>query len=173
MSKKFRFEFKYEIDPNTAYLIEKDIVKYGMKPDSNISSLNGEYFVTSLYYDSYDLSDYRDKIDGLIRRKKFRLRVYKPTIGESQTVWLEIKNKHQQENFKTRMLLTNSEFEDFFMRGNVSLLEKKWAEKEIGKKATIIQKPALNEIQKSQMNQTYNTSCSISLEKGIKKLINN
>src|SRR3989344_1103710 len=46
-------------------------------------------------------------------------------------------------------------------------------EKEIGKKATIIQKPALNEIQKSQMNQTYNTSCSISLEKGIKKLINN
>ena len=41
-----------------------------MRPDANIISGNGEYFVTSLYYDSYDLSDYHDKIGGFIKRKK-------------------------------------------------------------------------------------------------------
>jgi len=148
-NKKFRFEFKYELDPNTAYLIERDIVRYGMRADPNISSPNGEYFVTSLYYDSYDLSDYRDKTDGLISRKKFRLRVYKPTIGESQTVWLEIKNKHKQENFKTRILLTNSEFEDFFMRGSSSLVERKWTEKEMGKKDEILWNAIKNSIKPS------------------------
>lgn len=138
MAKKYRFEFKYELDRNTAYLIEKEISRYGMKPDSNISSNNGEYFVTSLYYDSYGLSDYRDKAGGLIKRKKFRLRVYEPTINESRTVWLEIKNKFKQENAKTRILLTKNEFEDFFKRGHLSLLERKWLPEEVGKKNEIL-----------------------------------
>ncbi len=137
-NKKYRFEFKYEMDQNTAYLIEKEIGKYGMRPDSNISSANGEYFVTSLYYDSYGLSDYRDKAGGLIKRKKFRLRVYKPTIGESQTVWLEIKNKFKQENTKTRILLEKDGFDDFFKRGSRSLLERAWTPKEVNKKNEIL-----------------------------------
>src|SRR3989344_1983092 len=138
MTKKLRFEFKYELSLSRAYLIEKEVAKYGMKTDTNIGAANGEYFVTSLYYDSYGLSDYLDKAGGFIKRKKFRLRVYKPTIGESKTVWLEVKNKIQQENFKTRILLTQAEFMDFFKRGNVSLLERKLDQKDIGKKNEIL-----------------------------------
>ncbi|MBI2064477.1 MAG: polyphosphate polymerase domain-containing protein [Candidatus Yanofskybacteria bacterium] len=138
MTKKLRFEFKYELSSSRAYLIEKEIVKYGMRPDPNIGSANGEYFVNSLYYDSYALSDYADKAGGFIKRKKFRLRAYKPTIGESKTVWLEIKNKFRQENFKTRILLDQDEFKDFFRRGNTFLVEKKWEQKDSGKKNEIL-----------------------------------
>lgn len=125
MSKKiFRYEFKYQMDAETAHLIEKEILRRKMIPDGNSNAKNGEYFVTSLYFDSYDFSDYRDKAGGFARRKKIRVRGYQANIEDSDKIWLEIKNKFIQKNSKTRILLSRDEFEKFLRYGASALLEK-------------------------------------------------
>lgn len=127
MSKIYRFEFKYEISPRQAYWIERDIKKFGMKPDTNIDSGTGEYFVTSLYYDSYDLLDYSDKAAGFIKRKKIRARIYEPYLDKSDFVWLEIKHRFGSQNTKTRTKLSRLEFDSFIGDRNRTLLLKDWA----------------------------------------------
>ncbi|WP_051355907.1 VTC domain-containing protein [Acetobacterium malicum] len=49
------------------------------------------YLVRSLYFDSVDDRDYYEKEDGLLMRKKIRLRVYSP---DDELVKLEKKEKH-------------------------------------------------------------------------------
>ena len=39
------------------------------------------YAVRSLYFDTLDDGDYRDKLDGLELRRKLRLRIYDPAAG--------------------------------------------------------------------------------------------
>ncbi len=138
MSKQiYRFEFKYDINPRQAYLIERDIKKFGMKPDPNIVSGTGEYFVTSLYYDSHDLSDYRDKAGGFIKRKKIRARIYEPYLAKSDFVWLEIKHRFGPKNSKTRVKLSRPEFDRFIVDRDGVLLFKDWGE-DIDKKNDIL-----------------------------------
>ncbi|MEK7507176.1 MAG: polyphosphate polymerase domain-containing protein [Patescibacteria group bacterium] len=138
MSKTYRFEFKYELNPKQAYFIEKDIKRFGMKPDLNIISGDGEYFVTSLYYDSYDLSDYQDKAGGFLKRKKFRVRIYEPHLDKSSFVWVEIKNRFGSQNLKTRIKLSRLEFDQFLKNGARTLLLKKWDNGELAKKNEIL-----------------------------------
>ncbi len=57
--------------------------------DPHNDGSNG-YLVRSLYFDDVDDSDYFDKIDGLERRKKLRLRIYSP---DDRIAKLEIKEK--------------------------------------------------------------------------------
>ena len=138
MDKTYRFEFKYELDPKKAYFIEKDIKRFGLRPDLNISSGNGEYFVTSLYYDSYDLSDYQDKAGGFLKRKKFRVRIYEPHLDKSSFIWLEVKNRFGSQNLKTRIKLSKPEFNQFLKDGARALLAKKWNDGELAKKNEIL-----------------------------------
>lgn len=138
MPKVYRFEFKYELDHKKAYFIEKDIKRFGMRPDLNVVSGNGEYFVTSLYYDSYNLSDYQDKVGGFLKRKKFRVRIYEPYLDKSDFLWLEIKNRFGSQNLKTRIKLSKPEFDQFLKDGARALLAKKWADGDLGKKNEIL-----------------------------------
>ncbi len=109
-----------------------------MKPDLNIISGDGEYFVTSLYYDSYDLSDYQDKAGGFLKRKKFRVRIYEPHLDKSSFVWVEIKNRFGSQNLKTRIKLSRLEFDQFLKNGARTLLLKKWDNGELAKKNEIL-----------------------------------
>ena len=45
-----------------------------MKPDSH--AVNGKYFIRSLYFDTPADTALREKIDGISRREKFRIRYY-------------------------------------------------------------------------------------------------
>lgn len=136
MSKTYRFEFKYQVDRRTAYFIEQEIQKFGMQPDG--STEDGNYFVTSLYYDSPSLSDYHDKTGGFLIRKKFRLRIYEPYLNNSDKIWLEIKNRFGAKNSKTRILLSREELESLISDGGRVLLEKKWHDGELAKKNEIL-----------------------------------
>jgi len=138
MSKIYRFEFKYEIDSRQAYFIEKDIKKFGMKPDLNILTGDGEYTVTSLYWDSHNFSDYGDKTGGLQKRKKFRLRIYEPYLDKSEFVWLEIKNRFGSQNTKSRVRLSRSEFNKLVNFNVKMLIEREWNYKDLSKKDEIL-----------------------------------
>ena len=82
-----RYELKYPIN-FAQYASLSNILKNVLLEDKN----NGQYGypIRSLYFDSYDESDFYEKLNGQENRKKIRLRTYSP---ESPVVKLEIKRK--------------------------------------------------------------------------------
>ncbi len=71
---KLRHELKYSINPRDDFVLTSRLGKL-FKHDANAGS-HGCYRVSSLYFDTpYDKA-FRQKIDGVNRREKFRLRYY-------------------------------------------------------------------------------------------------
>lgn len=78
------------------------------------------YLVRSLYFDSVDDRDYYEKEDGLLMRKKIRLRVYS---ADDELVKLEKKEKHGDNQCK-RSLNINRETANQMILGNYDELFK-------------------------------------------------
>ncbi len=83
----FRHEWKHEINYSDL-LILRQRLKAVAKPD--IHSINGKYEVRSLYFDNLYDTALREKIDGVNRREKFRMRYYN---GDTSFIALEKKSK--------------------------------------------------------------------------------
>jgi SPX domain protein involved in polyphosphate accumulation len=125
-----RFEFKYQMTVNTAREIAKYIQKFGMQADKHASPVDGSYTVTSLYFDSFRLSDYIEKSAGMIHRKKIRMRIYEPYLKNSDYVFFEIKHKHDMTNQKTKIRLSRQEAEDLIKYGTSILARRQWQDGE-------------------------------------------
>lgn len=83
----FRHEWKIEI--NTADLLAlRSRLCFLMEPDEHAAG--GRYLVRSLYFDSPADRALREKIDGVNRREKFRIRYYN---GDTGFLCLEKKSK--------------------------------------------------------------------------------
>lgn len=66
----------------------------------------GAYRVKSLYYDTPDGRDYREKLDGLEKRQKLRLRIYDE---EQSAAKLELKSKNGDLQHKTSLEVSRSD----------------------------------------------------------------
>lgn len=83
----FRHEWKIEI--NTADLLAlRSRLRVLMEPDEH--TINGRYLIRSLYFDTLEDRALREKIDGVNRREKFRIRYYN---GDTGFLRLEKKSK--------------------------------------------------------------------------------
>ena len=83
----FRHEWKIEI--NTADLLAlRSRLRALMEPDAH--AVNGRYQIRSLYFDTPTDRALREKIDGVNRREKFRIRYYN---GDTARLSLEKKSK--------------------------------------------------------------------------------
>ena len=83
----FRHEWKIEI--NTAdHIALSQCLKAVASIDPH--AINGKYFVRSLYFDSPTDKALREKIDGVNKREKFRIRYYN---GDTELLHLEKKSK--------------------------------------------------------------------------------
>lgn len=71
---KFRHEHKHYIN-YMDYLVIQSKLKVIMKPDANTNA-DGEYQIRSLYFDDYNDTALKDKINGINYREKFRIRCY-------------------------------------------------------------------------------------------------
>jgi SPX domain protein involved in polyphosphate accumulation len=85
-----------------------DAIRNRMEPFVNIDSNTiltpeglREYTVRSIYFDSRNLSIYREKQEGLLLRRKFRIRGYNG-FGEDNQVVFEIKRKIENRILKHR-----------------------------------------------------------------------
>ncbi|MEG2000664.1 MAG: polyphosphate polymerase domain-containing protein [Evtepia sp.] len=76
------------------------------------------YLVRSLYFDTPDDRDYLDKLDGLLERRKLRLRMYSP---EDKTVKLELKQKSGAFQRKRSLVLTRMQAESL-VQGDLGVL---------------------------------------------------
>lgn len=99
----YRSEQKYLIGyPEAARL--KTRLGVFLHPDQN--GEDGSYRVKSLYYDTPDGRDYREKLDGLEKRQKLRLRVYDE---DQPTAKLELKSKNGALQHKTSLEVSRAD----------------------------------------------------------------
>ena len=71
--------------------------------------------IESLYFDNHQLDAYRESLEGLVPRKKIRIRYY--PNNEDQKIYLEIKNSSVEGRFKTRKILTKDQFQEKLNQG--------------------------------------------------------
>jgi hypothetical protein len=103
-----RYELKYLIHASEYRRLVKDLENF-MSPDPH-GDVDGFYRVTSLYYDSPDFQCYRAKMDGLLYRRKLRLRIYPGNnILEVKKGFVEIKQRMNRTVQKRRIILPLSE----------------------------------------------------------------
>ena len=71
---KFRHEYKHQINLADIYVLRTRLSAVAGH-DSNCDA-DGTYFVKSLYFDNYMDKALREKLDGVNKREKFRIRYY-------------------------------------------------------------------------------------------------
>lgn len=87
MITQYRHEWKHPITPSDVLILRQRLCNI-MRPDDN--AVNGKYFIRSLYFDTPTDTALREKIDGVSRREKFRIRYYN---GNTGLIHLEKKSK--------------------------------------------------------------------------------
>jgi hypothetical protein len=106
MIRKFnRYELKYILTHEEHLRVAKDLE--GFLDVDNYAGAGGIYRVSSLYFDSPDLSCYRNKIDGIKYRRKLRLRIYKDS--DLKFGFVEIKQRINRTVQKRRIHLPMEE----------------------------------------------------------------
>ena len=83
----YRHEWKHEIN-QADLLVLRQRLKAVMAPDPH--TVGGKYMIRSLYFDNAADKALREKLDGISRREKFRIRYYN---GDTSLIRLEKKSK--------------------------------------------------------------------------------
>ena len=99
---KYRHELKFKIS-NSAAEVLKQQLSLILKKDKNAYYSDGSYLIKSLYFDDLDSSSYYEKMDGVLYRKKYRIRIYN---NNDEFIRLEKKMKHNTYTAKEQMLIS-------------------------------------------------------------------
>ena len=83
----YRHEWKIELSRQDQIILRQRL-RCVLKPDAH--AVNGRYLIRSLYFDTPEDKALREKIDGVSRREKFRIRYYN---GNISCIHLEKKSK--------------------------------------------------------------------------------
>lgn len=84
-------------------LILKQRLALAMNVDKNSVNLDNTYFIRSLYFDDINSTAYYEKIDGVLYRKKYRIRIYN---NDSSFIRLERKWKHNNMTSKDQLKIS-------------------------------------------------------------------
>lgn len=98
-----RHEWKHEITASDAIAIRQRLGAVA-RPDPHAAG--GRYFVRSLYFDNLSDKALREKLDGVNRREKFRIRYYN---GDTGLIHLEKKCKRNGLGSKSAASLSTAE----------------------------------------------------------------
>ena len=99
---KYRHELKFKIS-NSAAEVLKQKLSLILGKDKNAYYEDGSYLIKSLYFDDRDSSSYYEKMDGVVYRKKYRIRMYNDV---DTFIRLEKKMKHNNFTAKEQMLIS-------------------------------------------------------------------
>jgi VTC domain-containing protein len=95
-----RFEYKYLIPDSARAHFEAVIAKFLQLDPNCAAASDSSYLVTSVYFDTRQLACYHEKQDGLLNRRKFRIRTYGPPASGLQL--LEEKGRRNSFSYKNR-----------------------------------------------------------------------
>ena len=102
--KKFRHELKYSI-PYSDYLAMRSRIEHVMERDSHTGA-DGKYMIRSIYFDNIEDKALKEKIHGVQKREKFRIRYYNDDLSR---ISLEKKMKINRLCLKYSAPLTEEE----------------------------------------------------------------
>lgn len=102
-----RYENKYFLS-RAAYAQLKTRLAAGLETDRHALDGDGRYHIRSLYFDDVHQSGLYDKVDGVEKREKFRIRLYN---GDDSFIRLEAKQKLGQMTRKLSAPLTREQTE--------------------------------------------------------------
>lgn len=125
--RRLRHELKYMIDEGT-YRILLARLSPLMYRDRN-AAVNGEYRVTSLYFDDIYNSGYNDKISGIATRRKFRIRSYNL---DPSLISLEAKHKDDEYVSKLSCRLTQQQYKALLCGDCSFMADRDWDESAFG-----------------------------------------
>ena len=100
MDLQYRHEWKHEISWTDLLSIRTRLRTFAQ---SDPHAIDGRYLIRSLYFDNLQDKALREKIDGVNRREKFRIRCYN---GDTSLIHLEKKSKLNGLGTKCSALLT-------------------------------------------------------------------
>ncbi|MCR9245846.1 MAG: polyphosphate polymerase domain-containing protein [bacterium] len=96
-----RYEIKYAVPVASLPTLKADLERFlGRDPHGG---KHGFYSIASLYFDTPDLDCYRNKLDGLLFRRKLRIRIYPDQPGSD--AFVEIKQRVNRTVQKRRLQL--------------------------------------------------------------------
>ena len=99
----YRHEWKHEINLSDMITIRQRLQAVAQ---SDAHAVNGTYDIRSLYFDNLSDKALREKLDGVNRREKFRIRYYN---GDTSLIHLEKKSKIGGLGTKQSAVLTKEE----------------------------------------------------------------
>ena len=106
-----RFEFKYILEKDVADRIIPDLMNY-MEWDPYVGE-NDYYECHSLYMDNRNLKAYHEKIDGILNRKKVRIRSYTRDYKPGDPLFFELKRKSGEIILKDRVVIPGKHLPEF------------------------------------------------------------
>ncbi len=103
MDKKYRHELKFILNKTQA-----EILKYRLSliMDVDSNSIDNKYYIRSLYFDDVYSSAYYEKVDGLEKREKYRIRLYN---FDDSLIRLERKEKNRDLTHKEQVIISKEE----------------------------------------------------------------
>ncbi len=115
----YRHELKYYISEADYILLSRQLNAL-LKHDENAGA-DGDYYIRSLYFDDFKNTALVEKLAGVEKRKKYRIRIYGL---KDDMIRLERKNKDKDFISKDSLKLSRAEY-DKIMAGDVGFLLKK------------------------------------------------
>jgi SPX domain-containing protein involved in vacuolar polyphosphate accumulation len=98
----YRDEIKFKISTNMAEVL-KQRLSLVMDIDSHSRESDRSYHIRSIYFDNLDSDAFYEKVDGILYRKKYRIRIYNLS---SESIKLECKHKHNNKTFKESITIS-------------------------------------------------------------------
>ena len=102
----YRHEWKIALDPGDLFVLRQRL-RAVMQPDAH--AVDGRYSIRSLYFDTPEDRALREKLDGVSRREKFRIRYYN---GDTGFIQLEKKCKRGGLGWKEQTQLSERQARD-------------------------------------------------------------
>jgi hypothetical protein len=90
---KSRYEYKFLVPSEIIDIIREEILLFMEEDDFAKRHKSGQYTVRSIYYDTPKFTCYKEKLDGVQHRNKYRIRGYDKENKDS-LAFLEIKQKN-------------------------------------------------------------------------------
>ena len=114
-----RIEYKYLVPIGSVSKILNLLSPYLILDKYSAMMPNNEYTVRSIYFDTSELNFYHEKISGIKKRKKIRIRGYNK-YQQDACIFLEIKRKNGPTIIKNRAAVNYSNLQNILESGDVS-----------------------------------------------------
>jgi SPX domain protein involved in polyphosphate accumulation len=113
-----RIEYKYLIPDNKVELFRQHIKPYVRLDKYSAQKPDQHYTVRSIYYDTARLKFYHEKISGIKKRQKIRIRGY-DSLADNSIAFLEVKQKNGPAIKKYRAPLLYKNLDNIISSGDI------------------------------------------------------